>query len=327
MEPADMSDPAQLSPNLVQALRDFSVWTEKSKEKYKAQIDQPVFHYTDANGLIGILSSNTLWFTDIRYLNDPSEFHFGQEFALKALGRMAKEHASGDQLVRVFCEKMLSGLNEARQTFSMFVGSFSKNGDELGQWRAYSDDGKGFCLGISPSVFTPAELQEDPLKNAVFIVISYNAAQAETEQTGGVEQAVEMLKQSKVRGVLNKTPGFRKVFLQQLSVELAKWIYFVSVGFKHPAYQTEQEIRLLLINETETLQPYVRIRARNGVLVPYIPWPFAPSLRQEGTITVIRVGPAAPPSAEGALHALLNGQGISPARVKISKSTIPYRGT
>jgi len=33
----------------------------------------PVFHYTDAVGLVGILSSKSLYATDYRYLNDSSE--------------------------------------------------------------------------------------------------------------------------------------------------------------------------------------------------------------------------------------------------------------
>lgn len=322
-----MSQPAQLPPDLTNALREFSQWTENRKKEYEFRISQPVFHYTDANGLMGILDSNTLWFTDIRYLNDPSEFHFGREFALTALRRAASKHGSTDTLVKIFCDQMLSGLDAALPEFAMFVGSFSRDKDDLGQWRAYSDDGKGFCLGISPSVFAPTELQEDPLKNEVSIVIRYNATEAEAEQMAGVEKAVELLKRPNIIWALNQTPGLWKLFLMQLSMALAEWIYFVSVGFKHPAYRAEEEIRLLLINEAEKLHPYVKTRVRNGVLVPYIPWPFSPSLHQKDTITHIRVGPSAPWSAEGALRTLLNAQGISLESVKVERSTIPYHST
>lgn len=321
-----MPEPAQLPPDLMDALREFSQWTEKRKENYEVQISESVFHYTDANGLMGIIDSDTLWFTDIRYLNDPSEFRFGRKFALDTLRQAAGEHPSTDPLVILFCQRMLSGLDTALSAFAMFAGSFSKNGDDLGQWRAYSDDGKGFCLGISRRIFTPSELQDDPLKNSVIIALGYEADEAKAEQREGVAQAVELLKRPKVRAALDNPPGLWKVFLQQLSVALAKWIYFVAVGFKHPAYQAEQEVRLLLISETEKLRPYVKMRVRNGTLVPYISWPFSPSLRQAGMITDIRVGPAAEPSAEGALYAHLKRCGISLEDVKIERSTIPYRG-
>lgn len=34
------------------------------------------YHYTDAQGLLGIIQNGRLWATDIRFLNDPSEAHF-----------------------------------------------------------------------------------------------------------------------------------------------------------------------------------------------------------------------------------------------------------
>jgi len=40
---------------------------------YGWNVDGLRYHYTDAPGLLGILDSNTLWATDIRHLNDPSE--------------------------------------------------------------------------------------------------------------------------------------------------------------------------------------------------------------------------------------------------------------
>lgn len=321
-----MSHSTQLPPHLTKALSEFGQWIREREKAYDVSTDRPVFHYTDANGLNGILSSNTLWFTDIGHLNDPSEFRFGRDFALDAL-KSAGAEAGTERLVRVFCERMLSGLDKAQQQFAMFVGSFSTNADELGQWRAYADDGQGFCLGVSKSVFAATDLQEDPLKNTVAIVIRYDEDEAKKEQQDGVDKALELLKRPRVKAACQRTQGIWKPFLQQLLVALAKRIYLVAAGFKHPAYQTEEEIRLLLINETEKLQPFVRTRVRQGALVPYIPWLFSPSLHQKGIVTDVRLGPAAPPSAEGAVHDLLSAYGISPALVRIERSRIPYRGT
>ena len=41
-----------------------------------ARSTSAIYHFTDPNGLIGILSSDELWATDIWFLNDSSElFH------------------------------------------------------------------------------------------------------------------------------------------------------------------------------------------------------------------------------------------------------------
>jgi len=44
---------------------------------YGVPPDKYLFHYTDLNGLQGILSNADLWLTDSRYLNDSEEMRHG----------------------------------------------------------------------------------------------------------------------------------------------------------------------------------------------------------------------------------------------------------
>ncbi len=46
-----------------------------------------LWHYTTAEGLKGILSSQTLWVTDYRYLNDSSEFIYSKQIIRGSLIR------------------------------------------------------------------------------------------------------------------------------------------------------------------------------------------------------------------------------------------------
>jgi hypothetical protein len=39
----------------------------------------PLYHYTDARGLEGIITAQQIWFTHYEHLNDPSELEFGNE--------------------------------------------------------------------------------------------------------------------------------------------------------------------------------------------------------------------------------------------------------
>jgi hypothetical protein len=50
------------------------VWTPKIVKQDDAIPD--LFHYTDANGLLGILRSRSLWATHFQSLNDTSEMHY-----------------------------------------------------------------------------------------------------------------------------------------------------------------------------------------------------------------------------------------------------------
>ncbi|MEU6190491.1 hypothetical protein [Nocardia sp. NPDC047038] len=39
--------------------------------------DKQLYHYTDINGLKGILDSGEIWLTHMAYLNDSQEFEYG----------------------------------------------------------------------------------------------------------------------------------------------------------------------------------------------------------------------------------------------------------
>ena len=317
---------SQLPGPVEDALSEFARWAEDKRQQYEGAIDQPVYHYTDVAGLTGILESNKVWLTDIAHLNDPSEFTICRSIADDAL-REEIDHA--DAPTALFCRSMLSGLERARRAFPMFVGSFSKNGDDLGQWRAYADNARGFCIGISERVFAHTGIDDNPLKNPVVIQMSYDLSHAEHELRECVRQATNATNDPQVRTCWQKSSEVGKNFLIRLSVELAKQIYFYCVCFKHPAYSAEEEIRLLLINKAEKLLPFVKTRQRRDEIVPYIPFQCSPALRDEGIVSVIRLGPAEGSSTEDGLIQLLNSNGYPMSavttNVPIDRSEIPYR--
>ena len=105
-----------------------------------------IYHYTDARGLRGILETGKLWFTDIFYLNDPTELRHSLSFAVDFL---RKEAAKGSPALKLFLEHLGTMLSrDIEEIAHFFVCSFSKSSDELGQWRAYADDGRGFAIGF-----------------------------------------------------------------------------------------------------------------------------------------------------------------------------------
>jgi hypothetical protein len=55
-----------------------------------------LYHYTSVDGLLGILRSKRIWATDIRFLNDRSEFFHAMEEYSKHAGHLA-EQALGDK--------------------------------------------------------------------------------------------------------------------------------------------------------------------------------------------------------------------------------------
>jgi hypothetical protein len=110
-----------------------------------------LYHYTSADGLLGILSTGTLWATQIRFLNDTAEFTFARDALVReAYVRSARlRHPLVKRIVTREIRRVEHGHIPA------YVVSFSERGNMLSQWRAYAPrDGVsiGFYRGALSTV-------------------------------------------------------------------------------------------------------------------------------------------------------------------------------
>jgi hypothetical protein len=80
----EITNPEPKLPRVLeQAIGKFKVWAEQHllAEQDMNTITVPLYHYTNGQGLRGILESGRVWFTDYQHLNDPSELTHGIEVA------------------------------------------------------------------------------------------------------------------------------------------------------------------------------------------------------------------------------------------------------
>jgi hypothetical protein len=105
-----------------------------------------IYHYTDGTGLRGILQAGKLWFTDIFNLNDPTELRHGFRPAIELLQAEAE---TGLPEMKQFANNVIAMLQGGIEEIAhFFVCCFSRSSDDLGQWRAYADNGRGFAIGF-----------------------------------------------------------------------------------------------------------------------------------------------------------------------------------
>jgi hypothetical protein len=104
------------------------------------------YHYTSAQALLSSVQSQRIWASHVRYLNDTAEATWMWRAVLRRL-RDRRDSAKTEQEISAMSE--LVGLIERRQVLNEFVASFSENGDDLTQWRAYCPAGNGFSIGFS----------------------------------------------------------------------------------------------------------------------------------------------------------------------------------
>jgi hypothetical protein len=113
-----------------------------------------LFHYTNADGAIGIFTNECLWATDIRFLNDSEEFLHGCKLAKEIIAELKREgsHFSSINDFYTTLEVVVGNLNSAVDIASTaYVVSFSCEGDMLNQWRTYGGD-SGYALGWNINV-------------------------------------------------------------------------------------------------------------------------------------------------------------------------------
>jgi hypothetical protein len=122
----------------------------------KAPIPEKLWHYTSIQGFHGIVTSKTMWATDLRFLNDREEFIHTRALANEIVAAAPELDANGfpnrEFLQKAVTVALDSGpLNRSQ----VFVASFSAAEDQLGQWRGYSHGSSGVSLAFDLKAFRP----------------------------------------------------------------------------------------------------------------------------------------------------------------------------
>jgi hypothetical protein len=115
-----------------------------SRNAFELDPPEHLFHYTDLDGVKGILSSKSLWLSKFTASNDISEItlaisHF-QSFVSSRVSALAGPEGK-------FLDEAANQLDSFRRT-NICVASFCEQPDLLSQWRSYGNDGRGIALGL-----------------------------------------------------------------------------------------------------------------------------------------------------------------------------------
>ena len=322
---------APLPKALQLAIETYDDWSHnhlldvQAKEIADQALGMPLYQYTNAAGLKGILDSQQMWFTDYRFLNDPSELRHGMDMAHDML---RDAQTGSDKRVCYFleCIAEMFCLENVEATLAFFVASFSRARDDLGQWRAYADNGRGFAVGFSPRMFrVKDEPNQSPDENAYMGSVLYDVGEVQTRHRLAIDEAVKIfLMTANAQAALMSDRATGIAFINEFSRHIiASPLIWNALTSKHPAYRHEEEIRLLMMGTTDIFTPFIRTRSRNGDIIPYISHPW--NVHEPGAIVEVLVGPAAPIGAEDAVRMMLATYAIG--GVEVGRSDIPYRAT
>ena len=100
-----------------------------------------IWHYTNEQGLLGILQSASLFATQVAFLNDRRETKYAQSLFVEAIQQIQRERATDHEAV-TFLNLVQDAIkddpgNPTQGTSKFFVTSFSGDEDSVDQWRKY----------------------------------------------------------------------------------------------------------------------------------------------------------------------------------------------
>lgn len=122
----------------------FTNWDSLVKELIEKKPPSTLYHYTTQDGVLGIINSGELWATNIRYMNDTTEFFGGLNLAKEHLKDLRLKKPSLQDAIVHFAIQRLENI----RSVDICAVSFCENNDLLSQWRGYSGSSGGICLGF-----------------------------------------------------------------------------------------------------------------------------------------------------------------------------------
>ncbi len=141
-----------------------------------------VYRYATAETFLSMLSSQELWFSDLRRMNDWDEYAAGFRIASEIVTNNYPEQA--EILEEISPEQM-------NTRFMVLICSFASVGDCLSMWRGYGGNGHGAAIGYDPKMIEIINLGNRYLKkmcpvsgNVRFMPVIYDENDYRTQLAG-----------------------------------------------------------------------------------------------------------------------------------------------
>jgi hypothetical protein len=240
-------------------------------------------HYTLQAGMMGIISSEKIWATNIKFLNDEQECKHALDLIKEIVPTSKitsdhKYHAVHSQYISALENDL--DLVDDYLTQHVFTFSFSQETDLLSQWRGYCPDNNGFCLVFNiEEVFKQIKSEFDKQKKYEFDDLYLIECVYTKEDKEKIIKDVLNEYWSRYLSASDETD--KKSIIEQLLME----IRLLASYFKHPSFSEEKEKRIIVILNYAA-DSDLKFREGRFSLIPYIELPIS-----RGSINKICIGP------------------------------------
>jgi hypothetical protein len=287
----------------------------------------PLFHYTGAHGMRGILNSDRIWASGAQHMNDWMEVVYGYDIMMSTLRALVGSGELAERGQAVFSDVLRAMELPDSPFVDAYFAAFCEKGNLLSQWRAYAGT-QGFAVEVDPLVIE-GELTlttKAPARNLRLAKVEYDP---ECQRKGFRHLLDELIETIEAQhGHSDRLLGTLAEFVR---VVLSSWAATV----KHPGFEEEQEWRVIfqpmitMEEKYHSTEEFV-IRVEDHSLVTHVelmPSKVLPHHARQAPklpIKSITCGPnVSMRSTMRALEILLRNNGYE--GVQILKSEIPAR--
>lgn len=259
-----------------------------------AQLHHYVQSYTI---LMSIVASETLWASDIRTLEDTTEFAHGIPICSDAF-RLVR-----DPFLREHVDLAKAGL-AGRFRHRTFVSCFSTRHDLASQWEAYADNQRGFVISFDALVLSSLSVPQGYMLMPVEYGREAQVARAERAVTRALED---------LHTTLPGLPNWKAIWtIQSRFVLLASEMFYLCTSFKAPKYRAEREWRLIYSRQSDEANALtINTRGAETRAIDYVKVDLKrrDSHEELPSLATIRIGPRADSNAAELVRSYVRGSG------------------
>jgi Protein of unknown function (DUF2971) len=275
---------------------------------------QEIHHYTDLNGLRGILEAHDLWLTHSQYSNDDEELKHGFQIVERIIKARLAARPKPEPKEKEYLQ-LLAEMVAAPTVEGVYICCFCESGDLLSQWRSYGANGIGASIAFKPGDFSYIAGPGSPTSGLVRLwEVFYN----------------QVTQESIVNDAINHHRLKPGLTAKERARQAADSIQFFIPTFKNQAFEEEKEIRLIF-TPFPNCATKPRYRVARGMLVPYYSLVdlsgsrTSPSSPRLLPVTGVRIGPSANKRLNVVSAQMLVEQ-YGYGGFQVTSSDSPYRG-
>lgn len=274
------------------------------------------FHYTSGKGLFGILTSNTLQCTNMKFLNDPSE----NIYIDSLLEELFVENPSYRD---VYNELYNPTIEDGLFPYNYFVASFSRKQDSLHMWNYYAS-GNGYNIEINLDSIKEINKKDFDLIEKQDVI--YDIEEQKRLLIELLERYSEVFSDFLKEKQRHEDNDYLKDLdygeLLQIQIGFYSDIRKYRFHFKHMAYRHEEETRLII--GCDYREPNKKLKYKvteSGVIIEYVEL----NLNLTKNLKSITIHPAASELHLAGIKGYLLSKMNYFRNINIKKSTVPFR--